>query len=661
MRTTYRRDSSGGKRRFPRNIVTALKGSTDVQKKGRFARFGELCTSIRGVLSFFLLIVILIAVGLIFFLEYTRNVVLIESFNVTRELEDHGLNSAVLAAKIADEIELMRRSAIKDVKIPRFSPTLSQSFPDVVIPEAHVSLRSIVQYVREVFSRSPTRISGEALVFDKKIRLTVRVTKNDSDTMGSSVDYFEGEQKDLNLLINQAARFIVKENDPYLLASYLFNKNQLDLALETVRYAAFHNPSNLKYHREHDYWIYVLWGSILTAKGDFDGATSKYEEAIRIKPHDPTAYIDWGYSLERARKFDAALAQYQRACGFQNKEAAYGCNNWGYILETRQQYDDAQVKFAEASRLDPELPLPHVNMGKVWYAKDKLSKDNKLKAIAEFEKAMGIDPSFADPYNEWGNILLDEGNYNGAIALYRKAIAANSNYAISYGNWGFALQKLGKFEEAIDKYKLALDKDPFLENGYLNWGNLLYVQKKYAEAIALYEKAANLPFPSSAGYANWGYILNLQNKPDAAIEKLRTAIGIDHGNADAHKWLASALRKKKDYAGAIDAYKTATATFQDDLDIFNDWGDLLLEMKDYKSAAEKFETIANKNPGYSLAYLNWGHAMKGQGFNQRAIELYQKVIDQNETKEYVEAAKKEILALRRRIDVAGNGSRRRNV
>ena len=88
--------------------------------------------------------------------------VLIDSFTVPAQLEQQGLSSHVIASNIADEISLMRRFAT-DVKTTRFSPTFAETFPDLEIPETKVSLKFVVQYIRETLGLAPTRINGEVI------------------------------------------------------------------------------------------------------------------------------------------------------------------------------------------------------------------------------------------------------------------------------------------------------------------------------------------------------------------------------------------------------------------------------------------------------------------------------------------------------------------
>jgi tetratricopeptide (TPR) repeat protein len=583
-------------------------------------------------------------VGVLFYLEYQKEVVLIDSFSVPSDLEQRGLNSHVIANDIADEISLMRRYAT-DVKTTRFSPTFNESFPDLEIPETKLSLNFVIQYLKETLGRAPTRINGEIVSSDKAILLNVRILTSNGEMVESNVESFRGEMKDFKTLISRATQFIMKHEDPYILARYQYNINELDQALDTVRYAAFHNPSDTAYHKEHDYWTYVLWGSILDDKGDTAGALKKFETAVEIDSQNATAYIDWGYALERSKNLPEALAKYQFACAFQNKDAAYGCNNWGAILSTQAKQDDAMVKYQEALRLDPELALAYVNISRLLQA-----KGDKAGAVDQLEKAIAVDPLFADAYNEWGLLLADDNQIPRAIEMFRKAIEVNSNYALAYNNLGYVFESQGKRDEAIKNYQIAVEKDPFYETAYLNWGNVLLSQRQYDAALEKYKKAAELPSASSMGYHNWGSVLFWnKNKIADAIDKFHKAIDLDPKNKLAYTSWATALRRKKDYVAAIEVYQKAFNIVPDYLDAINDWADLLIQTKDYNGAVEKCKFIIAKDQQYVWAYLKLGAALKGQGAYGEAIVAYQKVIELNSDNKFVRLARRETSLLQRKL------------
>ncbi|MDP7647000.1 MAG: tetratricopeptide repeat protein, partial [Candidatus Woesearchaeota archaeon] len=70
-------------------------------------------------------------------------------------------------------------------------------------------------------------------------------------------------------------------------------------------------------------------------------------------------------------------------------------------------------------------------------------------AIADFTKAIEINPQYAIAYSNRGNAKYDLGNYQGAIADYNKAIEINPQDARAYYNRGIAKRKSGDYQGAI--------------------------------------------------------------------------------------------------------------------------------------------------------------------------------------------------------------------
>jgi tetratricopeptide (TPR) repeat protein len=104
----------------------------------------------------------------------------------------------------------------------------------------------------------------------------------------------------------------------------------------------------------------------------------------------------------------------------------------------------------------------------------------------------GPEKSVPLAHNLAGNILLDQHKTDEAIADYRKAIELDPHYAWPHNNLGFALYGQLKTEEAIVEYRKAIELDPNLALPHGNLAILLRAQGKTKEADAEDQKAKEL-------------------------------------------------------------------------------------------------------------------------------------------------------------------------
>lgn len=82
------------------------------------------------------------------------------------------------------------------------------------------------------------------------------------------------------------------------------------------------------------------------------------------------------------------------------------------------------------------------------------------EAIAEFERAVEIDPDFGEAYNNLGAALLKRKSYPEAIDAFTRGIEKNVDYADLHNNLGYAYFCAAKYPEAIHHIKTALEQNP---------------------------------------------------------------------------------------------------------------------------------------------------------------------------------------------------------
>lgn len=86
-----------------------------------------------------------------------------------------------------------------------------------------------------------------------------------------------------------------------------------------------------------------------------------------------------------------------------------------------------------------------------------------VEAIEMCEKAIEVDPTYGNPYNDIGAYLIDQSKWEEAIPWLEKAAVAPryETRQFPYMNLGRAFQNLGKYKTAMQHYKQALIEEPF--------------------------------------------------------------------------------------------------------------------------------------------------------------------------------------------------------
>ena len=93
-------------------------------------------------------------------------------------------------------------------------------------------------------------------------------------------------------------------------------------------------------------------------------------------------------------------------------------NNLGTLFKEQGKIDAAIAEYQKAIDLDPKYALPHNNLGVIFKEQDKIDA-----AIAEYQKAIDLDPKFAMPHANLGDIYKRRGEPEKAISEFTRAVA----------------------------------------------------------------------------------------------------------------------------------------------------------------------------------------------------------------------------------------------
>src|SRR5208282_4923174 len=102
-------------------------------------------------------------------------------------------------------------------------------------------------------------------------------------------------------------------------------------------------------------------------------------------------------------------------------------------------YESQETLWSDTLVNNPNSWVGHNDLGFAF------SKEGELaEAIAEYQKALDINPYYTDAHNNLGNALLRNGQLDDAIAQYQKALEINPNYAPGHYDLGLAFSQKGQ-------------------------------------------------------------------------------------------------------------------------------------------------------------------------------------------------------------------------
>jgi tetratricopeptide (TPR) repeat protein len=218
------------------------------------------------------------------------------------------------------------------------------------------------------------------------------------------------------------------------------------------------------------------------------------------------------------------------ACTPDNFMACYGLGN---ALFQKGKEDEAIAQYQKAVEINPGYAEARNNLGNVLLQQGKVDE-----AIVQLQRALEIKPDFADAHNNLGNALLQQGKVDEAMEHVLRALQINSDSANAHDILGNAFLQKGNVDGAILEYQAALQLNPHYAEAWYNLGNARLRQGKLDEAIAQYEKALEINPDFADAHNNLGTALLHQGNAAEAIAQYQLALQIKPDKAEIQNNLA---------------------------------------------------------------------------------------------------------------------------
>lgn len=358
----------------------------------------------------------------------------------------------------------------------------------------------------------------------------------------------------------------------------------------------------------------------LSNVGRFVEAITACDLAIKINQNwgDSSPAIAWyskGLAQKQNSQIEEAIASLNQAIAINPQDADIWIEH-GKSLILLGKPEQASVSYEFALKLSPNYALALASQSVAF---NKLGKYKEAQTASE--QALQGDNRWGDtsPALAWeqrGIALAGLGNYEEGLASLDRAIALNPKYAEAWNNRATTQWYLGRYSEAIASSDRATKINPNYAQAWFNKGRILRTLEKYPEALAAYNKALENTTKSTDNlllaniWANRSVVLWHIARNQEALVSADRAISINPELSQGWYNRGVVLLDLARYDEAIIAYNRANNLTPNNANILAGKGVALLKLGKFQEAIATFDETLKLDPKNSLVQANQSIAKK---------------------------------------------------
>lgn len=273
----------------------------------------------------------------------------------------------------------------------------------------------------------------------------------------------------------------------------------------------------------------------------------------------------------------------------------------------------ATLQAAEGQNLNFAVPSERI-------AKLKISQLRTFNVFSA--EAVADKRSAAERFYSQGLGILSRDDYARAVTYFEKAVEIDPGYAEAWYQAGYCYGMLGRHREALNASKQAAQLRPRWSETYINIGASNYALKNFEAAAEAYREATKLnPYKAEIQYS-LGLTLNRLGRTDEEILAYNRAIALKPDYAGAYELLGAAYFRKKQFARSLAAFEQLK-TYRPDSKTYNYLGESYFELGKTEESLEAFSNAVNFNPQFDQARFNLGRAYLKLGDRDAAAVQYE--------------------------------------
>jgi tetratricopeptide (TPR) repeat protein len=179
----------------------------------------------------------------------------------------------------------------------------------------------------------------------------------------------------------------------------------------------------------------------------------------------------------------------------------------------------------------------------IWYQQGLQFRDSGQNDSAKFyfRKTFPNEEQRAQSYLEYGNVLLNETNYDSAILYYTKALNEDATFGDAWYNRSLAKYYLKNYDASRNDAFDLLAMNAAYDDATLMLGDNYYAEKRYDSAIYWYEEAYDRGIKTAPLLHVMAYIYDTRNEETRAIQFYKGALEYDSTKAEIYQRLSELI------------------------------------------------------------------------------------------------------------------------
>jgi tetratricopeptide (TPR) repeat protein len=250
------------------------------------------------------------------------------------------------------------------------------------------------------------------------------------------------------------------------------------------------------------------------------------------------------------------------------------------------------------------------------------------EAVADFTKAVTLNPEYAPAYNNRGNVFLEMNRAEDAYKDFDRAVSLAPDFGVAYSNRANANQRLNKLEAAEKDFRKAIELMPGSAVPLNGRGKIASATGQYYTALRYLNRAIALNAQYAPAYQNRAAVYVTLKQNEEAVQDLDKVIALAPDNANLYVARGRAYARDNRWSQAFRDFSKAIELAPGNVPALTGRASQNIDRKRADLAVEDLNRAITLDPKAADAYFwraqakyTMGDAQAAEADLSKAIEL----------------------------------------